>query len=113
MFAKNNPPTLSAYIWIIFSAALLALVATALTGLRMLDEHDKASARMHDRWIATFGLINHVSAGLMDNRNELTLLLQHRFGTRVAGEHDEESHIRKIRLNIARTARVTSSTCNG
>ncbi len=102
MFAKNNPPTLSAYIWIIFSAALLALVATALTGLRMLDEHDKASARMHDRWIATFGLINHVSAGLMDNRNELTLLLQHRFGTRVAGEHDEESHIRKIRLNIAR-----------
>ena len=85
MFAKNNPPTLSAYIWIIFSAALLALVATALTGLRMLDEHDKASARMHDRWIATFGLINHVSAGLMDNRNELTLLLQHRFGTLFLG----------------------------
>ena len=27
---------------------------------------------------ATFGLINHVSAGLMDNRNELTLFFEKR-----------------------------------
>ena len=99
MFRKNNSPTLTAYIWIIFGASLLTLVATALTGLRLLDEHDKANARMHDRWVASFGLINHVSAGLMDNRNELTLLLQRTPG---AGEHDEASHIRKIRLNILR-----------
>lgn len=101
MLRKINPPSLSAYIWIIFGASLLALAATALIGLQVLDAHDKATSRMHDRWIASFGLLNRVSAGLMDNRNELTLLLQHTLGKAVSVPHDEDSHIRNIRRTIA------------
>ncbi|WP_298596342.1 response regulator [Zoogloea sp.] len=101
MLRKINPPSLSAYIWIIFGASLLALAATALIGLQVLDAHDKATSRMHDRWIASFGLLNRVSAGLMDNRNELTLLFQHALGQAVSVPHDEDSHIRNIRRTIA------------
>ncbi len=101
MLRKLNPPSLSAYIWIIFGASLLALAATALIGLQVLDAHDKATSRMHDRWIASFGLLNRVSAGLMDNRNELTLLFQHALGQAVSVPHDEDSHIRNIRRTIA------------
>ena len=101
MFSKTRPPALSAYIWIIFGACLLALLATGIVGLRALDAHDKATSRMHERWIASFGLINRVSAGLMDNRNELTLLVQHSLGQAVAGPHDEAGHIRQMRRTIA------------
>jgi hypothetical protein len=99
MFSKTKPPALSAYIWIIFGACLLALLATGTVGLRALDAHDKATSRMHDRWIASFGLINRVSAGLMDNRNELTLLVQHSLGQAVAARRSR--HIRQMRRTIA------------
>ena len=101
MFSQTKSPALSAYIWIIFGACLLSLLATGVIGLRALDTHDKATSRMHDRWIASFGLINRVSAGLMDNRNELTLLVQHSLGKAVQGLHDEAGHIEQIRRTIA------------
>jgi hypothetical protein len=85
MFSKTKPPTLSAYIWIIFGACLLALLATGIVGLRALDAHDKATSRMHERWIARPHQPR--SAGLMDNRNELTLLVQHSSAV-LAGPHD-------------------------
>jgi hypothetical protein len=44
MFSKTKPPALSAYIWIIFGACLLALLATGTVGLRALDAHDKATS---------------------------------------------------------------------
>lgn len=48
MLRKINPPSLSAYIWIIFGASLLALAATALIGLQVLDAHDKACRRSRE-----------------------------------------------------------------
>ena len=97
---KAKAPALSTFIWILFFAALASLYAITWVGLNSLDTHHRKIAAQYDRWIVSYGLINQISDTLRENRNELTLLLQHYPGNLVDKVHPIQLHIDKIQDRI-------------
>lgn len=98
-FAISSPsesPGLSTYIWTIFSVSVAALLATTWFGLSALENHEYRTSKQYDEWIISSHLINQISNRLRDNRNEVTLLLQHYSGNAVANQHPEKLHVEKI-----------------